>query len=447
MVVLNFIKSLFVPKDMARHRFMTVLIAICLFVCSTYLLLLPTRYYYLHNTSKLVDNNNLYYLQSIRDLDLVAPGNPDILDFENEFVGKGLYTEKNKLKASHLGLYEISTSDDFIGYLQKIDGIYYYNGVTTNVIASDETVDKPIITALDNKFVINGVNNNAIGTDKVSATDEIKVVKISLVSSNSHLEIDGSDSGIIITSSKVDLTLNDNKLVVNGIITSAEVNNKTIFYFVPKETTYYERSISYVNDKGVKQNILFVIDLNNTFVSKSPYTVDSYECDYLNEDYYFMLFYGEAIYYQANLAGINDKKVERNGNTLQSQGYNISLSKLPFDLTDMVPTDLANYLYVTCINGYASLAISNFSIISLIYVVGFTLVVSLLFSLLFRKTGRMKKFKEYYNIASIANIAPVIVTFIVMWFNPSLFGTVYLCTFAVYYLFVLYKINNSSETI
>ena len=113
----------------------------------------------------------------------------------------------------------------------------------------------------------------------------------------------------------------------------------------------------------------------------------------------------------------------------------------------MVSTDFSTFLYNYIVDGYSSLAISNFSIISIIYVVGFTLIVSLLLSFLFRKTGRMKKFKEYYNIASLANIVPLVITFIVMWFNPAWFGTVYLCAFAVYYLIVLYRINNSSEIV
>ena len=216
---------------------------------------------------------------------------------------------------------------------------------------------------------------------------------------------------------------------------------------MPSTTTYYERTISYVNDNGVKQNFLFVVDLMEKYVSKSTYTVDSFNGDYLNEDYYFVLFYREAIYYQAHLVGLNDKKVERNGEELKCQGYNTQLSKLPFDTTNMISTDFNQNLYGLLVNGYASLAISNHSIISLIYVIGFTLIVSLLFSFLFRRTGRMKKFKEYYNVASITNITSILVTFVVMWFNPGIFGMVYLPTFAIFYLFVLYRINNSAETI
>ena len=114
MVVWNFIKSLFMPREMARHRFMPVLVAICLFVCSSYLLLLPARYYYLHNTTKLVDKNNLFYMQSIRDLDRYGVNSPDILDFKEEFINKNITTENGKVKANHLGLYSIELSDDFM---------------------------------------------------------------------------------------------------------------------------------------------------------------------------------------------------------------------------------------------------------------------------------------------------------------------------------------------
>ena len=447
MAVLNFIKSLFLPKHMAKYRFMTVLIAICLFVVSTYILILPARYYYQHNTTKLVDNNNLYYLQSVRDIDRFAPTNESITSFEEEIVTKGIYGESGNVKASHLGLYSLEVSGDVLGYVEKKDGHYFYNSIDTNIIINDTTKDYPTITALDGSFMIDGVNDKTINSPTLTNGEEVDVIKISLVSSNSHLEIDGVDSGTILTSEKAVVSISGGKLVVNGVETSKTVTNKAIIYFIPRTTTYYERDFSYVSDKGVTQNFKFVIDLTKTYVATSPYTIDSYECDYLNQDYYFILIYNEAVYYQAHLAGINDKNVTRDDKALTCQAYNVAVSKTPFDLTNMVPSDFGNYLYTTLINGYNILAISNFSIISLIYCVLYPLVVSLLFSLLFRKTGRMKKFKEYYNIASITNIVPMLITFVVMWFNPSLFGTVYLIAFALYYIFVLYKINNSSETI
>ena len=91
--------------------------------------------------------------------------------------------------------------------------------------------------------------------------------------------------------------------------------------------------------------------------------------------------------------------------------------------------------------------ISNFTLIALLYLMGFTLIVSLLFSLLFRKNGRLKRFKEYYNIAALANLVPLVITFIFTFFNPAWFGTVYLTTFSIYYLFVLYRINNSPQMV
>ena len=129
MVVWNFIKSLFMPREMARHRFMPILVAICLFVCSSYLLLLPARNYYLHNTGKLVDKDNLYSLKSIRDIKEAAPASPDILDFEEEITSKGIKTESRVVVASHLGLYSIEVSNDFLGYIEKKNDSYYFNGV------------------------------------------------------------------------------------------------------------------------------------------------------------------------------------------------------------------------------------------------------------------------------------------------------------------------------
>ena len=448
MAVLDFIKSLFIPKYMARHRFMPILVAICLFVVSTYLILLPSRYYYLHNAKKLVDNTNLYYLQAIRDIDRNAPVNDSIKTLDNEIASFGLYYDSGKIKANHLGLYDIEVSNDFLGYIEKKNNVaYYINGEDSGIVVSDKAKDYPTITSLDGKYLIDNVNDKPIKAPGLTEGEEIDVIKVSLVSSNSHLELDGVDTGILITSGKASISLDSGKFVVNGVSTTKEVTKKTLIYFVSRSTTYYEQDISYVNDLGVTQNIKFIIDLTKESISSSPFTIESTDVDYLNQDYYYVLICNSAVFYQAHLVGINDKKVERDGKALQCQAYNVFTSKLPFDLTDINPTDFPVIIYNYLIDGYCSLAISNFSLISLIYVVLFTLVISLLFVILFRRTGRMKKFKEYYNIASIANIVPILITFVVMWFNPAWFTVVYLVTFAIYYLFVLYKINNSSEMI
>ena len=229
MVVWNFIKSLFIPKYMARNRFMPVLVAICLFVISTYLLLIPARYYYLHNTKKLVDNNNLYYLQAIRDIDTFAPSNDSIKDFENELIKKGIYTERGVVNATHLGLFEIEVDDSIIGYIEKKD-TFYFNGVDTTVAISNLQQDYPDITSTDGGFFINNVNDKKIASNLVNNGDDVDVIKISLVSSNSHLEIDNSDSGINISSDKVKLEIRNNKLYANGIMTNKEINNKVVIY-------------------------------------------------------------------------------------------------------------------------------------------------------------------------------------------------------------------------
>lgn len=445
MFIIDFLKSLFIPKYMQKNRYMSILIAICIFVCSTYLLLLPARWYYNHNTTKLVNNDNIYYLQSIRDISANTQGNDDITDLVNEISNKGIALVGNKVTSTHLGVYDVNISNDYLGVISKNNGNWYFNNVDTNIVISDTSKDLPLIKAFDGEIEIDNVNDKKIALPGIISGDEIQIVKLSLLQNNSHLTIDGIDTNILITSDKFEVTKVDGNIVVNGNKTNISVTDKAIIYFVPNTTTYYEKDFSYVADNGIKRNIKFVVDLSQGYISESPYTVDNYSCDYTNEDFYFLVVTTESLFYQANLKGINEKKIVRDEKELSCLGFNSNLAKSNFSLVDITVDDFGNYIYQTIINGYVNMAISNYSIISLFYLVIYTLIVAFLYSLLFRRNGKLKRFKEYYNIASLANFVPLIITFVFMWFNPGWFGTVYLCTFAIYYLFVLYRINNSSE--
>lgn len=72
------------------------------------------------------------------------------------------------------------------------------------------------------------------------------------------------------------------------------------------------------------------------------------------------------------------------------------------------------------------------------------LIFIFMFWLVFKRTGRLKYFKEYYNIAAISSIAPLLLTFVAAWFLPDVIEW-YIFIFAVYYIYVLYRINNAPD--
>lgn len=444
--MLEFLKSLFIPRSMAKHRFMSIFIAICLFVCSTYILVLPAKSYYNKNTMDIVNEQNLASLQAIRDLPRAGE---EFTEFVNDIKDKGLVTDKSVLSATNLGVKEIEVSGNIIGFLTKNieDNFWYFNGQKTDVAIADKSNNKPNVVAVDGGLEIANVTGKTVSVSGVTAGETVDVIAITVDEKTSKLMINDKFYDRIITDSKMIVTENGGKLIVNGEITEVEVTNKAVIYFIPKVTKYYENTFSYIGADGIKRNLLFAIDLNKAVTETVPYSVEDTKYDYLNEEYFFVICNLSSVYYQCHLKGINEKSVEHNGTILTSIGYNTQYGVSVINSDQINVDTFGSYFLSIFVQGYAAMQISNFTLIALLYLMGFTLIVSLLFSLLFRKNGRLKRFKEYYNIAALANLVPLVITFIFTFFNPAWFGTVYLTTFSIYYLFVLYRINNSPQMV
>ena len=443
--MLEFLKSIFIPRRMSKHRYMSIIIAICLFICSAYILVLPAKSYYNKNTIDMVNEQNLASLQVIRDL----PRGGDITDFVNDIKSKELVTEKSILSANNLGVNKINVSGNAIGYLQKNieDNYWYFNGNKTNVVIADNSNNKPNIVAVDGGLILSNVNDKVIAVEGIVADELIDVIALTVDEKTSKLVINDKVYDRVITDDTLNVTVNGGKLIVNDEITDVIIENKCVIYFTPKKTLYYEKVYSYIGNDGVKRNLLFAINLNAAVTDTVPFTVEDEKYDYVNEEYFFIICNLSSVYYQAHLKGINEKNVEHGGNVLTSVAYNTQYGTSVINSEEFNVENFGTYFLNIFVNGYASMSISNFTLIALLYLMVFTLIVALLFSLLFKKNGRLKTFKEYYNIAALANLVPMLITFIFTWFNPAWFGTVYLTGFSIYYLFVLYRINNSSELV
>ncbi len=88
---------------------------------------------------------------------------------------------------------------------------------------------------------------------------------------------------------------------------------------------------------------------------------------------------------------------------------------------------------------------SNIYLLQIVgYLLAYPLLLVLIMWLCLRKRGVLKRFKEYYNIASIASVAPFLITFILSWFvnNAIIY---YGVIFSVFTLFCYISINSKPD--
>lgn len=318
MAVLNFFKSLVIPSKMAKYRFMSILISICIFILSSYLLTIPVKPYLNRTLNKMVTENNYLYLQGINDI---------VVNEETSNVFKELESK------------ECFANDDHM------------------------------------------------------------------------LECSNMDESL------------------------------------------FEIDLNYVNEDNKKVNIKFVIDLFDEEGKaqyyperKFTYSNEAYP-NIDDEDYYLIIFRKERIYYQAYPTGIDSANVERSGSKLKSlylSAYYDTIKDFKFSEFQSDALFGKTYLLSMLLKGHTPTLVTEYSMTTFFFSVVFTLIISFMFFLFFRKNGRLKKFKEYYNIAAIASIIPTLILFGIMWINITFVGY-YIFGFAVYYLFVLYRINNARE--
>lgn len=221
-----------------------------------------------------------------------------------------------------------------------------------------------------------------------------------------------------------------------------------------QEKAFYENDIVYVNDQDITIKIHFVIDLFNPTTGEASYkAAEKYA--YSEEtfpniettEYYLIVLWPGSIYYQAHPQGISEKNITH-GETIISESFaNASFTDIGFDTVhfNKSGSNAGAYLVQQIKAGYIPNYTSSYSLLTFFFCVVFPLILVFLFWIFFRKTGRLKTFKEYYNIAALSSIIPTLVTFIAIWFAPGIISNLYLFGFSAYYLLVLYRINNSAN--
>jgi hypothetical protein len=165
-----------------------------------------------------------------------------------------------------------------------------------------------------------------------------------------------------------------------------------------------------------------------------------------NEEQYFLVFSKHSVIYQAHQAEMGSEELKKTHNNVELTVVYLPLdykSFLPdFSLKLSDPLTFGNYVITQMLDAYSQYARSTAFIQTFLISIGFPLLMVLLFWLFFRKSGRLNRFKEYFNIAALSSIVPVLLTFGLAWVFPILLNW-YIFVFSLFYLFVLFRINNA----
>lgn len=137
-----------------------------------------------------------------------------------------------------------------------------------------------------------------------------------------------------------------------------------------------------------------------------------------------------------------DEKAEKMTYRQLSAYYN---SKMQFDFTNVSSLqEFGNHYVDLMFEPLIETDKTNYLLQVIGYVILFPAIYVLILCWTMKKRGIMKTFKEYYNVASIASVLPLIVTFILSWFIPNVV-IIYGLLFTVFTLFVFIKINSTPE--
>jgi len=189
------------------------------------------------------------------------------------------------------------------------------------------------------------------------------------------------------------------------------------------------------------------LDLEKGFDNEDyPYTE--------NEEDYFLVITPDYIYYQpfTMLSESEQEDPVKHGD-VALVGFQMRVPYnyfkefvLSVDEPEVYGYQIGDYLADKIVTGIIELQISSSLLNLIITFVLMPLLFIFMFWLVFKRSGRLKYFKEYYNIAAVASLVPLLITFIFAWFMPAIVNW-YIFIFSIYYIFVLYRINNAPEII
>lgn len=205
----------------------------------------------------------------------------------------------------------------------------------------------------------------------------------------------------------------------------------------------YVSYIYYVDKLNGKETTLEQLhEIEEKELEKEMQTISNYDLFGIQTsgDDYLLIFMKTSVVSQIPYF---DKTKEETTYPALSSIY--SVSKMKFDFTDKTTLkDFGNYVAQTMFEPLANTDQTEYLLQVLGYVLIFPAIFVLLLCWSMKKRGVMKTYKEYYNVASIASIVPLVVIFILAWFIPKV-APIYGALFCVFVLFAFIKINSTPE--
>lgn len=220
------------------------------------------------------------------------------------------------------------------------------------------------------------------------------------------------------------------------------------------ETNFKEYEIVYEKD-GIKKHIHVFFDFYDQEKEEEPaidlekeFSIENEKYEYVeNEEHYFIVFTKNYLYFQAHQLEMGDKEKDME---ITHNEERLVLFIGDLDYANFMPgfslkledgDEFGDYVIDMYLEGLSKYYRSvSFNLTFLVFIVFYLLMV-LLFWLFFRKTGRLQRFKEYFNTAAIASIIPLLLTFGLAWIFPIILNY-YIFIFSLFYLFALFRINN-----
>lgn len=228
--------------------------------------------------------------------------------------------------------------------------------------------------------------------------------------------------------------------VVEGIMDCAKLEDNTKFN---------EEIV--INVDGITKRIMFQVDLTEEVIDFEKLRFDLEDYPYVdNEEIYLVLFLRTELYFQAHQQGIDAKEIKHNNNQLiyfsDHYQYQSTMPDLTLVSDEASARSIGGEIAIALVNGYIVYASSFQTATMVIMLFLFTLIITFMFWLVFKRNGKLKTFKEYYNIAAISSVVPFILAFIIAWFWVDVLNK-FIYVYIIFYLFSLYKINNSPDQV
>jgi len=231
------------------------------------------------------------------------------------------------------------------------------------------------------------------------------------------------------------------------------VNDEGVLVCENLDDVSKEFTVVYTKE-GIKKNIHIFFDLYDEekeepkWDLQKDFSIETDEYKYVeNEEHYFLVFTRKLIYFQAHQLEMGnqekDMEITHNEEKLTLFGFNLDYFNFfpDFSLKLDNPNKIGDYVTDKLLAGFSTYVRSTAFFQTLLITLIFPLIMVLLFWLFFRRTGQLKRFKEYFNIAAISSIVPLLLVFGIAWVFPVVLNW-YIFIFSIFYLFSLFKINN-----